>query len=586
MRTAFGRLSSLWLMDFEFTTKPGEPPVPLCVVAHEIVSGRWVRRWLDDHPRPRPLDLGPNAALVAYLASAEVGCYLALGWPLPAMVIDLFVEHKNATNGLPVFKHGVLDALRWHGVTHGIDELEKGEMRQLAMRGGPYTPDEKAALLAYCETDVVALTNLLPVMLPSLDIDRTLLRGRYMVEVAKMEAVGVRVDAERLDKFLHRWDDIQQQIGRLANLRYENVFRRGRSFSQGRFEGYLNRRGILWPRLDSGKLDLKDDTFSDMVKLRPELQQLRDARKILSRLRLNAFTVGADGRNRAMLSPFRSKTGRNQPSNSRFLIGASAWLRFFIKPAEGRAVAYIDYSQQEFAVAAALSEDARMLADYESGDPYLRLAIRFGAAPADATSATHGPVRETYKVVMLAVLYGMGALSLARDLDIQLANAEGLIRQIQKAYPEYWAWSSRVASRAHRTRRQRTCFGWEIRYPTLSATDTIEHRRLIAKQDRTARNWPVQATGAEILRVAVILAGQRDIRVCAPVHDAVLIESTASNINEDTRVMRQCMVDAGVAVASVRLRTTAEVVEWPGRYRDKKGAETWEQLCKILNLDP
>lgn len=559
--------------------------MPLCMVAHELRSGRWIRKWLQGKS-VGALDLGPNAALVAYLASAEIGCFLQLGWRLPRLVLDLYVEHRVATNGLPLFRHGLLDALRFHGLAHGIDALEKEEMRALAMRGGPYTEDERQALLVYCETDVVALSKLLPAMLPELDLDRALMRGSYMVEVARMERHGVPVDAERLEKFLHRWGDVQAQIGRLANARYGTLFKGGISFSQRRFQEYLDRRKMSWPRTESGRLDLKDDTFSTMAKARPELKQLREARKILSRMRLNGFAVGEDGANRAMLSPFRAKTGRNQPSNSKFLMGASAWLRHFVKPTEGRAVAYIDYSQQEFAVAAALSGDKAMLASYESGDPYMSFAVACGAAPHWASKVTHANVREVYKVVVLATLYGMGVMALSEALGIQPANAEGLLRQLRKTYPDYWRWSDRVQTTAKLTRRQKTCLGWEIKYPPVDVSDPAMVRWLLAKEARTMRNWPVQATGADILRVAVQLGGQRGVRICAPVHDAVLIEDSADRVDTVTATMRRSMSEAARLVAGVDVRTDVEIVRWPDRYREDKGAETWEQLCRILNLEP
>ena len=46
-----------------------------------------------------PFDTGPDAALVAHYSSAELGCFLELGWPLPTNVIDLFAEHRVETNG-------------------------------------------------------------------------------------------------------------------------------------------------------------------------------------------------------------------------------------------------------------------------------------------------------------------------------------------------------------------------------------------------------------------------------------------------------------------------------------------------------
>ena len=83
--------------------------------------------------------------------------------------------------------------------------------------------------------------------------------------------------------------------------------------------------------------------------------------------------MGYDGRNRTMLSPFRAKTGRNQPSTSRFIFGPSVWIRGLIQPRRGWGLAYIDWEQQEFGIAAALSGDPRMLAAYDTGDPYLAL---------------------------------------------------------------------------------------------------------------------------------------------------------------------------------------------------------------------
>jgi len=48
------------------------------------------------------------------------------------------------------------------------------------------------------------------------------------------------------------------------------------------------------------------------------LAPLRELRSTLSQMRLSDLAVGEDGRNRTLLSAFRARTGRNQPSNTRF----------------------------------------------------------------------------------------------------------------------------------------------------------------------------------------------------------------------------------------------------------------------------
>ena len=88
---------------------------------------------------------------------------------------------------------------------------------------------------------------------------------------------------------------------------------------------------------------------------------------------------------------FRSRTGRCQPSNTRYIFGPSVWLRNLIKPPPGYGVAYVDWCQQEHGIAAVLSGDTAMQAAYTSGDPYLAFAKQAGAVPSDATKYHTGP---------------------------------------------------------------------------------------------------------------------------------------------------------------------------------------------------
>ena len=109
-----------------------------------------------------------------------------------------------------------------------------------------------------------------------------------------------------------------------------------------------------------------------------------------------------------MLSTFGGKTGRKQPSTNEFIFGSSVWLRGLIKPLEGWEISYLDWSQQEFDIAAALSGDLAMKRAYASGDPYLEFAKLAVAVPFDATKKSRPNERALYKQMVLAVNYGMG----------------------------------------------------------------------------------------------------------------------------------------------------------------------------------
>jgi hypothetical protein len=131
-------------------------------VAKEFRSGRVIRLWADELGSAPPFDVGPDSLFVTYYASAELGCFLSLGWPMPVRILDLFTEFRNLTNGtFPLAGNSLLEALFYFGLD-GIGAGEKDEMRQLALRGGNYSAEEKAALLHYCKSDVEALSRLLP----------------------------------------------------------------------------------------------------------------------------------------------------------------------------------------------------------------------------------------------------------------------------------------------------------------------------------------------------------------------------------------------------------------------------------------
>src|SRR6516165_1502183 len=244
----------IWAVDFEFVANPGERPVPVCLVAWELRSGRKLRLWADQFGPWPPFPVGPESLFIAYYASAELGCFRALNWPAPARILDLYVEHRNSTNvltqkGVKPIESNLLGALTARGLD-AIDAVEKDEMRNLVMRGGPWSVSEREQILDYCESDVSALSRLLPAMLLQIDVPRALLRGRYMAAVAAIEHNGVPIDVAALHRLRAHWDDIRGELIRAIDADY-HVFD-GLSFKQDWFADYLIRTGLPWSRLDNG----------------------------------------------------------------------------------------------------------------------------------------------------------------------------------------------------------------------------------------------------------------------------------------------------------------------------------------------
>ena len=389
-----------------------------------------------------------------------------------------------------------------------------------------------------------------------------------MAAAASIEYNGVPVDVALLPKLRARWSNIQEQLISTIDRDY-GVFD-GRTFKADRFAAWLEREDIPWPRLDSSRLDLSDDAFRQAARAHPSVSPLRELRSALSELRLSDLAVGADGRNRCLLSAFRSRTGRNQPSNSKFIFGPSVWLRGLIKPPPGYGLAYIDWSQQEFGIAAALSGDPAMLEAYRSGDPYLSFAKQAGVVPPGATRSTHADKREQFKACVLAVQYGMAPETLAARIGKPPIMGRELLRLHQETYRVFWRWSDAAVDHAILSGSIATVFGWRVSSSPGS-------------NPRFFRNFPMQANGAEMLRLACILATERGIEVCAPVHDAVLIAAPLYRLDEDLAAMREAMREASsIVLAGFELNTDAKLVRHPERYADPRGKEMWLRVMGLI----
>ena len=86
-----------------------------------------------------------------------------------------------------------------------------------------------------------------------------------------------------------------------------------------------------------------------------------------------------------------------------------------------------------------------------------------------------------------------------------------------------------------------------------------------------------------MLRLACCLATERGLAICAPVHDALLVEGEADKIEEVVTSVQEAMRESSAIVLSgFQLRTDAKIVRYPDRYIDERGMKMWETVQGIL----
>jgi DNA polymerase I len=570
------------LVDFEFANKAGERPDVVCVAWHEWPAGPTHCWWRDRLGSSPPYPVDDTTLFVCYVANAELGCHLSLGWPLPAHVLDLSPEFRCLTNGRKTPEgRGLIGALAYFHLQHSHASKQKEDLQKRIAQGWPFTAEEREQILRYGSADVDALVDLLPKMLPRIDLNVARYRGEFIKASAMMEHHGVPIDMEIFQQLADQqtWSAVRDAMVPAIDADY-GVYTKDRSgdwhFNMDLFKWYLERERITWPITEKGKLSTKRKTFEDMSKGYPQLENLRQLRHARDKMRKIKLAVGHDGRNRTVLWPFKAKTGRTQPKASLWIFSPAVWLRGLIKPDPRQALAYVDWSSMEFMIAAALSNDPVMLEFYRTGDAYLTFAKRVGAAPHDATKRTHGELRDRYKVALLAAQYGIGAETLASRLGVSTFAAHEMLGQHRELFATYWRWAEDWLAAALDSGRMRTVFGWQCR------TGFTEFN------GRSIQNFPIQAHGAEILRIAVILASRHGLGLRAPVHDALLIEAPIERIEAEVALLQELMRRASRIVLNSggdgphELRTDVKFVRYPERYSDPRGDEIWARVLALL----
>jgi DNA polymerase I-like protein with 3'-5' exonuclease and polymerase domains len=211
-----------------------------------------------------------------------------------------------------------------------------------------------------------------------------------------------------------------------------------------------------------------------------------------------------------------------------------------------------------------------MIKAYNSGDPYLKFAKQAGAIPEDATKQSHKTERNLFKACALAVQYGMGAKSLANRIGSSAITAKELLRLHRETYQAFWQWSDSVLDYAMLNGKLWTVFGWTIHLDS-------------APNPRSLRNFPMQANGAEMLRIACFFAVEKGIKVCAPIHDAILIEAPVGILKKTIIQTQKLMAEASsIVLNEFELRTDYSTVCYPDRYMDERGQDMWNKIWVIL----
>jgi DNA polymerase-1 len=620
------KIREIWIADSEFHSEFSAPeshlmdgqggrPVPVCFVFFNPITGEVREQFYrkgDPIPEP-PISLGADTLLIAFTAIAELLTMLALWGRMSTRVLDLAIEWvhinnedtrlkdlkkeaRNAKGSEELSPLGLLGVCALHGIA-SRGQAHKDEMRNLILTGKKWTPEEERQILDYCAEDVEDTARLLaamwkripdPVLYCKQPIDgikAAMHRGRTMTGFAWMEFQGIPIDTEltaRLAKHFHKiMEDLYTEIRGEFPIFYEDSF----DIAPTKFTPYLKAKGWYdeWPKTKGGKKgqrrpkqDMKR-TLPNMALKYPELKKLTSVLEIraVTKLGLN-FPIGPDNRHRVNFWPFGAVTGRCAPSSSTFMLAdGSPAFRHLAKPVEGEILIEADFSAQEIWIAAYLSGDKAMQKMLQAADPYIQFGEMAGVIPqgslekygAKKCKETFKEERTRLKSITLGVLYGKTVYTVAAECGISEEEAASLLRLHKRMFPKFWLWIGWLVNEALATREITTNLGWRRWLLTKKERDAKKdedqkHKRV----QNSLRNFPMQSHGSEMLRLAILYATEKGLRICAPLHDAIFAVAPANLEKWATETLKDCMERAAVDIIGVKIPIEMFIVRYPDRF--------------------
>lgn len=244
--------------------------------------------------------------------------------------------------------------------------------------------------------------------------------------------------------------------------------------------------------------------------------------------------------------------GEDNVSDSDFASGAS--LRGLLVANPGKVLVGADLTHVEPSILAALSEDRVLTAAVQPGeDPYIAAA---SAVWADASSS-HGVEWKAYrrhgKLILLALMYGMGNRALASATRTSESEAKRIRRRVLGAWRGVDRWIKNVRRDAEYGREQLTLGGRPI--PNLQRRKGEAYSRSYA-----ATNYLIQGSAADIFKQMTLDVAEnlpRGARLWLPVHDELVVECEPDDAEEVASLLEACM---SVEIRGVPIWSEPEVM--------------------------
>ncbi|MBP6839742.1 MAG: DNA polymerase I [Kofleriaceae bacterium] len=353
--------------------------------------------------------------------------------------------------------------------------------------------------------------------------------------LAELESTGVRVDLPHLAA-------LGQQVGaQLAELEQRIAGLVGEEINLGSPKQLshilFDKLGLTSDRMKKTKTGQSVDAevLEGLIDAHPAIRLILDHRELikLKGTYLDALPPLVDpgtGRLHTTFNQVAAATGRisSQDPNLQNIpvrteLGRAIRRGFVAGP--GQLLVAADYSQIEMRILAHLSGDPVLTRAFRDRiDVHTQTAAEVFGVPLDQVDAS---MRRVAKAVNYGLIYGQSDFGLARALDISRTAAHDYSTRYFVKFPTIRAFMENVVAQARAAGGARTVLGRWRPIPDLRSKSPVARRAA----ERVAQNTPMQGSGADIIKLAMIAAQARiradklPARMLLTVHDELVFEA-------------------------------------------------------------
>ena len=369
--------------------------------------------------------------------------------------------------------------------------------------------------------------------------------------LASMENIGFMADKEGIVRY---GKELEKDIDRLQASIYAHVGTEFNINSPKQLAAALfETLGLPAKKKTKSGYSTNAEVLEELRSYHPVIDEILEYRT-LSKLKSTycdglVKVIGPDGRIHSSFNQKETRTGRissTDPNLQKLPVKTERGreMRRFFRAKDGCVLVDADYSQIELRVLAHIANDRNMLEAFrENKDIHTSTAAKVFDLPEEMVTPA---LRSRAKAVNFGIVYGIGAFSLSKDINVSVKEADSYIKSYLSLYSGIDSYMKTIVEQAKRDGYVTTMFGRRRYLPELASSN----RNIRAFGERVARNMPIQGTAADIIKIAMIRVFDRlkqenmKAKLILQVHDELIVEAPEEEAEKAAALLSEEMQNA------------------------------------------